>query len=51
MIAYNQVDLKNKNPTNPTNPTNPYNYLLGFIHGFTICLIPLSLYIIKRNKF
>ncbi len=45
MIAYNQLDLKNKYPK------NPYDYLLGFIHGFTFGLIPLSLYIIsKRNK-
>lgn len=45
MIAYNQLDCKNKFPR------NPYDYFLGFIRGFTIGLIPLSLYILlKRNK-
>lgn len=45
MIAYNQLDLKKKYPK------NPYDYLLGFIHGFTLGLVPLSFYIIlKRNK-
>ncbi len=45
MIAYNDLDLKQRFPK------RPYDYILGFIHGFTIGLIPLSIYFIsKRNK-
>ena len=45
MIAYNDLDLKQRFPK------RPYDYLLGFIHGFTLCLIPLSIYLIsKYNK-
>jgi hypothetical protein len=45
MIAYNDLDVKRKFPK------RSYDYILGFIHGFTIGLIPISIYLIsKRNK-